>query len=91
MDVNEFLSKAMIDYTSNCKLAEVGSGILEYLNNWQVDHVMQNISRYPLFKDRGRFFYMETGSSSEGLGTLGNDTDTMIILPDIFVTYIRDF
>ena len=91
MDVNEFLCKAMIDYTSNSKLAEVGSDILEYLNNWQVDHVMQNISCYPLFKNRGRFFYMETGSSNEGLGTFGNDTDTMIILPDIFVTYIWDF
>ena len=87
MDVNEFLCKAMIDYTSNRKLAEVGSDIMEYLNNWQVNQLMQKTSDYPLFKDRGRFFYMETGSSSEGLGFLGNDTDTMIILPDIFVTF----
>ena len=87
MDVNEFLCKAMIDYTSNRKLAEVGSDIMEYLNNWQVNQLMQKTSDYPLFKDRGRFFYMETGSSSEGLGFLGNDTDTMIILPGIFVTF----
>lgn len=57
-DVNEFFCKAMIDYTSNRKLAEVGSDVMEYLINCQVNYVMQNASDYPLFKDGGRFFYI---------------------------------
>lgn len=58
IDVNEFFCKAMIDYTSNRKLAEVGSDVMEYLINCQVNYVMQNASDYPLFKDGGRFFYI---------------------------------
>ena len=67
MDMNEFLHDGFIEHVRNRKFHETLSDLSEYINE-----KLQEFSNFP---EKPSVLF--TGSSSEGLGILGNDSDIM--------------